>query len=147
MNWCLYKVGHRKVARLPFAHVLATVLISVFMLCYRPGLLFRGPLCSSVLGSVKTCTDSGLMSLVPRTVYSVVQAVGVMGFAFKMYVHILIVCMFWGDVRNIGNGSELVSCSVLTTADTDMLLWCAHCYGSWRVHSGTCVFLYHFVAK
>jgi len=27
-----------------FQH-LVTVLISVFMLCYRPGLLFRGPFC------------------------------------------------------------------------------------------------------
>jgi hypothetical protein len=33
-------VGHFR-----FARVLATVLISVFMLCYGSGLLFRGPLC------------------------------------------------------------------------------------------------------
>jgi len=33
----LYRVGHEKVARLPFSRVFATVLISVFRLCYGPG--------------------------------------------------------------------------------------------------------------
>jgi hypothetical protein len=41
----IYTVGHEKVACLPFCTCLATVLISVFTLCYGPGLLFRGPLC------------------------------------------------------------------------------------------------------
>jgi len=36
----------------PFKH-LATVLISVFTLCYGPGLLFRGPLCISLTCFIK----------------------------------------------------------------------------------------------
>ena len=38
-----YRVGHEKVATFCLHLHLATVLISVFLLCYGPGLLFRGP--------------------------------------------------------------------------------------------------------
>jgi len=36
-------MGHEKLTRFRFARVLATVLISVFTLCYGIGLLLRGP--------------------------------------------------------------------------------------------------------
>jgi len=45
-------------------HHLATVLISVFTLCYGPGLLFRGPFCTSNIQSTLSYAMSFSYSLV-----------------------------------------------------------------------------------